>query len=185
MSDEKKDQILSKALEAFFRYGYRRVNMKEIAEEAGISRQGLYLYFETKEEVYRQAVEQRAERLLDEIHRGIKKRETVDSKILYAFDIWTIRNFAAEINSPEAREINECTQAFMSTSFDEKRRKFEAILEEILVDHYKAIEKKPDSYPAKIAHLLYSSIRGFKLTAKSSEELKKMIQELLALILVS
>ncbi len=53
---------------------------KEIAEAAGISRHGLYLYFKTKEEVYRAAVEPRAERLVDEIRQGIGKKATVEEK---------------------------------------------------------------------------------------------------------
>jgi TetR/AcrR family transcriptional regulator of autoinduction and epiphytic fitness len=34
-SDEKRRQILSAALEVFFKYGYKRVSMNEIAEAAG------------------------------------------------------------------------------------------------------------------------------------------------------
>ncbi len=157
--------------------------MKEIAEAADISRQGLYLYFKTKEEVYSAAVEQRAERLLVEIRQRINGRTTVKEQILNAFEIWTIRDFETEIGSPEAREIYECTQAFMSISFDKLRLRFEAILATALSDYYKAKKIKGASAHAKVAHLIYSSVRGLKLSARSGLELRKMIQELLNLIL--
>jgi AcrR family transcriptional regulator len=128
MSDERREHILSTALEAFSRHGYRRVNMKEIAEAAGISRPGLYLYFKTKEDVYGAAVEQRAEGLLEEIRQGINEKAAIKDKIMHAFEIWTVRDFETEVGSPEAREIYECTQSFMSASFDKMRLKFETIL---------------------------------------------------------
>ena len=183
MRDEKKERILSTALEVFFRYGYRRVNMKEIADAAGISRQGLYLYFPSKEDVYREAVEQKAEKLLDEILQGITGKTEVEEKILYAFEIWTIRDFATEIGSPEAREINGYTQSFMNAGFERTRLKFEAIVEKVLSDHYETAGTKAALPPGTISRLIYSSMRGFKLSAKSGEELKQMIRDLLGLIL--
>jgi TetR/AcrR family transcriptional regulator of autoinduction and epiphytic fitness len=179
MSDEKRAHILSTALDAFLRHGYRRVNMQEIADAAGISRQGLYLYFRTKEEVFSAAVEQRAEGLLKEIRQGIEEKKTVEDKILYAFDVWTVRDFEKEIATAEAKEIHECMHAFMNTSFEKMRLKFEAILSAVLSKHTKARKIKSAFTPEKFAHLIYSSMRGFKLSAKNGAELRKMIHDLL------
>ena len=52
MQVDKKTKILTAALSVFLRYGYRRVNMNDIAEAAGISRPALYILFRNKEEIF-------------------------------------------------------------------------------------------------------------------------------------
>ena len=183
MDDEKKDHILSAALELFFRYGYRRVSMEEIAQAADMSRQGLYLYFRTKKDVYIAAVQRRAEILLAEIHEGMTGEMTVEEKLMYAFELWTIRDYDAEIGSPEAREIYAYTQPFMAASFDTTRRRFEAVVTATLVDHFAGKDSRPPFEEQTIAHLIYSSMRGLKLSASSAHELRGMIQNLLRLII--
>lgn len=46
-----KENIKKAALEAFLKYGYNGASMRMIANEAGISVGGLYLYFKNKEEL--------------------------------------------------------------------------------------------------------------------------------------
>lgn len=45
--------LLDAALEVFLRYGFRKTSMGDVASAAGLSRQGLYLHFETKETLFR------------------------------------------------------------------------------------------------------------------------------------
>ena len=44
--------ILQSALQVFGTYGYRRTNMSLVAEAADLSRQALYMYFATKEDLF-------------------------------------------------------------------------------------------------------------------------------------
>src|SRR3979411_538646 len=104
-SAEKRQHILSAALRVFFEYGYKRVSMNEIAEAAGISRPGLYLHFSSKEEVFRAAILQFADSLIQEIPKGLRSRKTIEEKVLYAFEVWTVRRFDLTLKSPEAKEI--------------------------------------------------------------------------------
>jgi len=83
--DEKRQRIVSAALAVFFKYGYQRVSMNEIAEAAGISRPGLYLYFSSKEEVFRAAILQFADSLIEEISKGLPAQKTIGEKVRYAF----------------------------------------------------------------------------------------------------
>jgi AcrR family transcriptional regulator len=45
MSDDKRTRILAAARSVFLRYGFKRVNMNDIADAAGVSRPALYLLF--------------------------------------------------------------------------------------------------------------------------------------------
>lgn len=55
-------RILDAAVTVFGRYGFRRASMEEVASGAGLSRQGLYRYFATKEALFVAVVE--------DVHRG-------------------------------------------------------------------------------------------------------------------
>jgi AcrR family transcriptional regulator len=65
MVDEKPDrrrEVLVSALDTFARLGYRGTSMEEVARRARISRPGLYLYFASKPELLRAAVEHALDR---------------------------------------------------------------------------------------------------------------------------
>ncbi len=51
---EKKKQILEAALEVFIAKGYHNVNVSDIARQAGISKGALYIYFKSREELFRE-----------------------------------------------------------------------------------------------------------------------------------
>jgi TetR/AcrR family acrAB operon transcriptional repressor len=51
------ERILDAAMEVFARYGYRRASMDQVAEAAGLTRQAVYHHFQSKEALFRAAVE--------------------------------------------------------------------------------------------------------------------------------
>ncbi len=50
--EKKKELILNTSRELFSRYGFKGVTMKDIVEACGISRGGLYLYFQSTAEIF-------------------------------------------------------------------------------------------------------------------------------------
>ena len=53
-SEQKREYILKHAKEVFAKKGFRNVTMKDIVEACEISRGGLYLYFGSTEEIFRE-----------------------------------------------------------------------------------------------------------------------------------
>jgi AcrR family transcriptional regulator len=49
---ERRESILEAAAGVFLRYGFRKTSMDDLARAAGLSRQGLYLHFPTKEALF-------------------------------------------------------------------------------------------------------------------------------------
>ena len=45
------------ATATFLRYGFKKTSMDDVAQAAGVSRQGLYLYFDTKDVLFREALQ--------------------------------------------------------------------------------------------------------------------------------
>jgi TetR/AcrR family transcriptional regulator of autoinduction and epiphytic fitness len=185
VSDEKRHHILSAALGVFFKYGYKRVSMNEIAEAAGISRPGLYLHFSSKEEVFRAAILQFADGLIEEISKGLHSRKTIEEKVRYAFEVWTVQRFDLTLKSPEAKEISDSSYEFAREALDQSYEKLESVLASILKLHVKCSGNKKALSSERMAHILTSAVRGFKLVAKSATELRKLIQDLLGIILAA
>ena len=52
-----REAILVAATAAFLRYGFKKTSMDDVAQAAGVSRQGLYLYFDTKDLLFREALQ--------------------------------------------------------------------------------------------------------------------------------
>jgi AcrR family transcriptional regulator len=91
-SSGRQDAVLDSALRTFARHGYRKASMEEVARAARISRPGLYFLFESKEALFRAAVERAlgedlaaAEQVLADTGRPLHGR------LLDAFDRWAGR----------------------------------------------------------------------------------------------
>jgi AcrR family transcriptional regulator len=52
-----REAILKAATAAFLRYGFKKTSMDDVAHAAGVSRQGLYLYFDSKDVLFREALQ--------------------------------------------------------------------------------------------------------------------------------
>jgi len=59
----KREQILNAAVTVFSTRGYRATLVDEIAQEAGVAKGTLYLYFSSKEEMYLEAFRENVEKL--------------------------------------------------------------------------------------------------------------------------
>lgn len=63
---ERQASILRRAAEAFATGGFAATSMDDVAESAGVTKLILYRYFDSKEELYRAALEQVSGRLFEE-----------------------------------------------------------------------------------------------------------------------
>jgi TetR/AcrR family transcriptional regulator of autoinduction and epiphytic fitness len=183
MDDKKKLHILSVALDVFFKYGYKRVSMNEIAEAAGISRAGLYLYFKNKEEIFNATILHYGDILIEEIVEGLSSKKTPEDKILYAFEVWSVNNFDLSLNSPEVKEMTDSSYTFAQEALDASYNKLEIVLISILQSHSNSAGSPSCLSTEKLAHLLTSALRGFKIVARNSSELRQMIEDLLRISL--
>src|ERR1700704_1668685 len=63
-----REAILMAATAIFLRYGFKKTSMDDVARAAGVSRQGLYLYFETKDLLFREALQHLVSQLISAAH---------------------------------------------------------------------------------------------------------------------
>ena len=96
----RQERVLAVALEVFGRYGFRKTSMDEVARSADISRQGLYLYFASKESLFRAAVRQELDTALGDASRGLNEEgAALDQRVVAALDAWLGRYVGSKLAS--------------------------------------------------------------------------------------
>jgi AcrR family transcriptional regulator len=85
---ERRDQLLLVARSIFAERGFQATTMDDIAKEAGFTKPILYQYFESKTELYREIVNQTAEKLLTSLRNAVAEVESPRSKIEVAFRVY-------------------------------------------------------------------------------------------------
>ena len=63
-----REAILKAATAIFLRYGFKKTSMDDVAQAAGVSRQGLYLYFDTKDLLFRKALQYLVSHMISTAH---------------------------------------------------------------------------------------------------------------------
>jgi AcrR family transcriptional regulator len=85
---ERRDQLLLVARKIFAERGFQPTTMDDIAKEAGFTKPILYQYFESKTELYREIVNQTAEKLLTSLRVAVGEVESPRAKIEVAFRVY-------------------------------------------------------------------------------------------------
>lgn len=93
MADSKEARIaaiVAAAEGVFFRYGFKKTSMDDLARAAGLSRQGLYLYFPTKEALFKETVS-RAMAMIRAAQQSALARKDVplEERLLEVFTVFT------------------------------------------------------------------------------------------------
>lgn len=179
MQDAKDTRILEAAADVFMRYGFRRTTMGDLAQAAGVSRPALYLRYCNKEQIFTAVCRRFSAQILEEIRQGVAVQGDLLGQLRFAFELWLVRPFILMAQTPDARDLADCALGFAREAVDEGYAAFEAELLRLL-------EADPGRVtglgPAETAHILASTARGFKGTARSVEELRALVEGLLKLL---
>ena len=99
----RREFVLAAALDTFARYGYRKTSMEDVARAAAISRPGLYLLFNSKQELFGAAITQALDRDIAAVSEALADTtRPLRDRLLDAFDHWSGRYIGAmsrEVNS--------------------------------------------------------------------------------------
>lgn len=80
--EEKEKLILESARRFFFRYGFKKTSMDEIAEDAGVGKGTLYNYFKNKVDLFVRLAEQKREEMLEQIETHVSRAKRADEKLI-------------------------------------------------------------------------------------------------------
>ena len=98
MANSTREVILEKALDMFSERGYERTNLRELSEQAGITKSALYKHFDSKEDIWNSTME-----FYDNyyIKRAVSRNESIPiPKTIEEFKNRSIQMIETTINDP-------------------------------------------------------------------------------------
>ncbi|HET6985912.1 MAG TPA: helix-turn-helix domain-containing protein [Kribbella sp.] len=165
------ERVLAVALEAFGRYGFRKTSMEDLARSAGVSRQGLYLRYASKEALFRAAVQQELDTALAEASERLSEEGVgLDERVVAALDAWLGRyvgsmlagDISNMLENPTA-QLEDIVEAGVS-AFDAQLAA--AIAAATSATALRRLRVTPDD----VAKVLHTVAQGSKYLSGSREE---------------
>jgi AcrR family transcriptional regulator len=174
-SDSRQLALLDAAIGVFARYGFRKTSMDEVARAAGISRQGLYLQFANKEELFRKALEHSLNtQLAAAVAALTRAQDTLELRLVAACDAWSGR-FVGSLGS-DAADLMCASTSLAGATLTHYETQFELAVARAIADSPLAkFCATADLCPADLARALHATARGLKQRAASRQEFVKGI----------
>ena len=183
-SVQKKQHILDTAREVFAEKGFKSVTMKDIVEACEISRGGLYLYFDSTEQIFLEILKMESQESDDVFTGHISEDDT-------AADILTL--FLKEQKKELLQKTNNLTVAvyeyfFANKSADKNnmlRKQFDAgvkVLEKLIEAGIASGEFYCENPKGAAANIMYV-LEGMKINAQTFGITEKMVDEQLLYIM--
>lgn len=163
--------ILDAAAAVFLRYGFKKTSMDDLARAAGLSRQGLYLHYKTKEELFKAAVQ----RLLDTLRAAARAAlagddDAIAARLLAAFEAMH-GHAIGQPGSEHMPELLATTLQILGPVFPEMEAAFVADLARALRSAGVAARWKDAGVSAKdLAEHLYAASAGVKHRVATAAE---------------
>lgn len=185
-SVQKRKYILDTARKVFMEKGFKRVTMKDIVEACDISRGGLYLYFNSTEEIFMEVLRMESEET-DDVFSGNVKEDSTATDILMIF--------LKEQKKELMRKKDTLTQATYEFYFENKLSKKDDILkkqfESAVFVLRKLIETGVESEefycedPESAARNIMLVLEGLKISAQTIGVTSESVDKQLLYILKS
>lgn len=159
----RREAILDAATGVFLRYGFRKTSMDDVARAVGLSRQGIYLHFASKEALF-EAVMLRGVELSRSASRAALARDDIDleARLLDAFEAHQGGGIG-ESAATHMGELMETAKALVGPLVAELEQEFVADVARVLKSAGVAAAWKEAGVSAKeLAENLYAASSGVK-----------------------
>ncbi len=174
--------ILAAATAVFLRYGFKKTSMDDLARAAGLSRQGLYLHYKTKDALFKAAVVHLIETSRAEARAALAGDDDIEARLLAGFAAM----HGHAIGQPGAEHMAELlvtTQQLVGPVFTEMEEGFIADLTRTLRSAGVAAAWKDIGVSAKeLAELLYSASYGIKHRVATAAEYRDAMRVAVKLV---
>jgi AcrR family transcriptional regulator len=157
----------------FARFGYRKTSMEDVARAAGVSRQGLYLLFANKEELFRRALEHSlSSQLASAITALSRPGDGLEARLISACKEWSGRFIGS--SGKDAADLMCASASLAGATLNDYERKFEAALASALAASPVADRCAAANLDIRdFARALHATARGLKQTCKTQDEFVK------------
>ncbi|WP_160109058.1 TetR/AcrR family transcriptional regulator [Pseudomonas izuensis] len=181
MRTDKENQVIEAAYGVFFRYGFARTTMGDLAKAAGMSRPALYLVYPGKLEVFQAVADWMSDNMLESFRTDLKADWPLERKLLHVLEVCIAKPFEEVKANPDAYDL-----VAMDGQMPELHRvygKLQVYLSDLLEDAVKQSGLKTTA--CELARTLMSAMRGFKLAAKDGKDLRQLMALQLSLTMAA
>ena len=169
-TESRQEALLEAAVAVFARYGFRKTSMDEVARAAGVSRQGLYLQFADKEELFRKAVAYKLTRQLGAAIAALADpRVALEARLIAACDEWAGRYVG--ISGADAADLMCASTSLAGATLSHYESGFEqAVARAVASSPLAGFCAAAGLSPSDAARALHATARGLKQVSKSRQE---------------
>lgn len=183
-SIQKKKYIVETARKVFREKGFKKVTMKDIVEACDISRGGLYLYFESTEQIFMDVLKLESEETDDVFSNSIKEDATAGEILLL---------FLKEQKKELLRKQDTLTQAIYEYYFENNQPSKDNTLKKQFDSAVKVLERLIEAGvdngelvcddPAGTARNIMFVLEGLKISAQTMGITENMVDREMIFIL--
>lgn len=174
--------IVEAAIRVFTRYGVKRATMNDIALEAGVVRQTLYLSFRSKNEVLRAAIGHYADRIVDQIELDWRDASSLSDKLSIFFQHSVIEPYDALCANPDFEDLSRGYNDQGRVEVGRANRKLAALLQTALTPFADQLAESGQTVE-DFADFAQLAAHDLKYSAKDAGHLSALIGSLKAAIL--
>lgn len=131
-AEKRRNQILTGAVKAFSKNGYRNTDLQELAEKLGIAKGTIYIYFKSKEHLFLSAVDYSIERLAVRIDAEVKNSEgpldNIKAIVRAHLSFFNEEHMLAEIIARERGEFKDHAEEAYIRVYSENADRIENII---------------------------------------------------------
>ena len=176
----KRQEIIDSARSLFTEYGYKKVTMDEIANNANVTKKTIYHYFKDKNELFEYFITEELEKIKDKFEKQLAKKSTFSKRI--SLGVKEILDFKK--NSPliasltKEQKLNGATYSkFLSHYDDEIINYLDLKIEEEIKNG--TIKK---CNPKLTAFIIYKVFSAIIFEYKDKLEEKEIIKEISSIL---
>jgi len=160
----RRDTILRAVVPVFGRFGFRKTSIEELAEAAGLSKQGLYLHFSGKEEIFVAAMQLYLDDGLALVEEALGRPGIpLADRLAGAMDAWFGRHLATF--TPAAFDVIEAGDRLSPQAIEGYKAAFKSRIEQALAQSAEFAASGNVCTAGELAEVLF----GFGLSWKQAE----------------
>ena len=189
-SKDKHEAILTAAFSLFGHYGYRRTSIDDIAQEAGIAKGTVYLYFKSKEEIFRALSQQ----LIDQMLAAAEIAQTTTTSIAERLHGMLEAKFGYFFEllhrSAHVREILDAKNQLCTDLFAQADRRYQRMLANVISEaeekgelHLAWVRLEPEA-AAELLTRSASGIGTYGTTAPTLPAFRRQLDSLVRVFVV-
>jgi AcrR family transcriptional regulator len=164
----RQQQVALAAGPVFLGQGFARTTMGQLAQAAGLSRQGLYLAFPNKEAVFTAAVLVLAERQDQVLDQGLRRHAGLRPRLAFVCETWIAGVFDLQRSTPDARDMDDLAFPVVRDVYQRFTERIAALIARSCGDALDQAEI------TDLARTLIFGIRGWSATATDAADMRRL-----------